>query len=154
MWNVYVLPDCWLAGCETCMCCLVVDWLDVKCVCCLAVESSLPATAATVSAGLGSVFTQIKGAFSPFLPSLYSLDWFSLAMAFLCMRPNWQSCSELLIVSRFLRGKQGPLRRCARYFKGEGMDVLGLEGLRSSAVHRVSVVESPRPVAHMEIVSV
>ena len=59
--------------------------------------SSLPlllATAATVSAGLGSVFTEIKGTFSLSFSSIpsttaapdpSSLDWFPLTMTFLHM---------------------------------------------------------------------
>lgn len=57
----------------------------------------LLATAATVSAGLGSVFNQIKGAF-PLLfssipgpataPNPRSLDWYPLTMTFLHMRPG------------------------------------------------------------------
>lgn len=57
----------------------------------------LLATAATVSAGLGSVFNQIKGTF-PLLfssipspataPDPSSLDWYPLTMTFLHMRPG------------------------------------------------------------------
>lgn len=57
----------------------------------------LLATAATVTAGLGSVFNQIKGTFSLLFSSIHgpaaapnpsSLDWFPLTMTFLHMQPS------------------------------------------------------------------